>query len=225
MHQDDSSTSFGERTAVDELLKQRKEKPEIKVQDFETEQIYLWTPEKFRERLTLMRDMISYYGDSPGENPFIDEPEPLLIGEGYYSLEALANFIDNPATINLIGTTFEVHGKLDVNIIPVNPDGTDEELELIPDEPSDLIDQRIDFMVQIDKATDLPEDLCRDVYVEYQFYLDQTKYKSEVCKGKNRNPDINYKHKHTCEIVTKMLVEYLEKDVMVFRVYGFADVK
>jgi hypothetical protein len=67
--------------------------------------------------------------------------------------------------------------------------------------------------------------LCRDVYVEYQFYLDQTKYKTKVCTGKNRNQDIDYKHQHTVEIVTKMLVEYLEKDVMVFRVYGFADVK
>lgn len=27
------------------------------------------------------------------------------------------------------------------------------------------------------------------------------------------------------EIVTKMLVDYLEKEVLVFRVYGFADVK
>jgi hypothetical protein len=36
---------------------------------------------------------------------------------------------------------------------------------------------------------------------------------------------INYSRQHTVEIVTKMLVDYLEKDVMVFRVYGFADVK
>ena len=108
----------------------------------------MWTPEKFRERLIMMRDMIAYYGDTPGENPFVDNPEPLLIGEGYYSLEALANLIDNPATINLIGTTFEVHGKLNLNIVPVNPDGNeDDELEFIPDEPSDLIDQRIDFIV------------------------------------------------------------------------------
>ena len=71
----------------------------------------------------------------------------------------------------------------------------------------------------------MPEDLCRDVYVEYQFYLDATKYKTEACSGMNRNPQFNYRHKHTVEIVTKMLVDYLEKDVMVFRVYGFADIK
>lgn len=54
-------------------------------------------------------------------------------------MEALANLIDNPATVNLIGSTYEVHGKLEVNIIPVNPDGTDD-LEFVPDEPSDLHD-------------------------------------------------------------------------------------
>lgn len=133
--------------------------------------------------------------------------------------------IDNPATVNLIGSTFEVHGKLELNITPVNPDGTSEDLDFIPDEPSDLIDQRIDFVVDIIKAYDLPEDLCRDIYVEYSFYLDPTKYKTGVIVGKERSPAINYKKQHTVEIVTKMLVEYLEKEVMVFRMYGFADVK
>lgn len=148
-----------------------------------------------------------------------------MIGEGYYSLEALANLIDNPATVNLIGSTFEVHGKLDLNITPCNPDGSFEELDFIPDEPSDLIDQRIDFIVEISRAVDLPEDLCRDIYVEYSFYLDPTKYKTQVIVGKERSPAISYKKQHTVEIVTKMLVDYLEKEVMVFRVYGFADVK
>lgn len=46
-----------------------------------------------------------------------------------------------------------------------------------------------------------------------------------MVKGNNRSPTIAYRKKHTVEIVTKMLVDYLEKDVMVFRVYGFADVK
>lgn len=148
----------------------------------------------------------------------------MLIGEGYYSLEALANLIDNPASVNLIGSTYEVHGKLEVNIIPVNPDGT-EDLEFVPDEPSELHDQRIDFIVKIDKALELPEDLCRDVYVEYQWYLDHDKHKTKICDGKDRNPVIDYSHQHTVEIVTKMLVDYMEKEVMVFRVYGFADVK
>lgn len=40
----------------------------------------------------------------------------------------------------------QVYGKLDVNIVPVNQEGG-VELDFIPDEPADLIDQRIDFVV------------------------------------------------------------------------------
>ena len=63
----------------------------------------------------------------------------MLVGEGYYSLEAQAIFINNPATVNLIGWTFEVHGKLEYNILLVNTE-VNEDLDFTPDEPSDLID-------------------------------------------------------------------------------------
>ena len=122
-----------------------------------------------------MRDLLSTYEDRgelphllPDDNPFFDVPKPILIGEGYYMLQPLANLIDNPAMINLIGRTFEVYGKLNVNIIPVDPTGS-EDLpdEMIPDEPEDLIDTRIDYIVQIDSAVDLPSNFCRNTYVEY----------------------------------------------------------
>lgn len=177
-----------------------------------------------------MKDMIALYTEqgtlpdmSELENPFYDEPEPMLIGEGFYSLQGLANLMDNPSKINLIGSTFEVHGKLDINIVPVNSEGS-EELDFIPDEPSDLIDQRIDFIVQIDRAHELPENLCRDVFAEYSFYLEPTKYRTKVVEGKNRNPEFGYNKLHTVEIVTKMLVDYLEKETLCIRLYGFGDV-
>jgi hypothetical protein len=78
-----------------------------------------------------------------------------------------------------MGPTFKIHGKLEVNIIPVNFDGS-EDLEFIPDEPNDLVDQRIDFVVQISRAIELPENFCKDVFAEYSFYLDPTKYRTTV---------------------------------------------
>jgi len=97
-----------------------------------------------------------------------------LIGEGYYRLEPLGYLIDTPATVNLIGNTFEVFGKLVVNIIPCDPSGTDEPPdEIIPEVPEDLLNNRIDFVVQIEGAKDLPQNFCRDVYCEYSFYLDK----------------------------------------------------
>ena len=140
---------------VDSLLKARKEQIEIRVDDFINDQMYMWSPNKFKERLIVMRDLLSTYEDKgelpdlePADNPFFDAPQPQLIGEGYYILQPLANLIDNPAQINLIGRTFEVFGKLNVNVIPVDQTGS-EDLpdEMIPDEPEDLIDTRIDYVV------------------------------------------------------------------------------
>lgn len=54
----DEGYNMGDKYPVDELLKQRKEKPEVKVENFDNNQIYLWTPDKFRDRLIMMRDML-----------------------------------------------------------------------------------------------------------------------------------------------------------------------
>ena len=66
--------------------------------------------------------------------------------------------------------------------------------------------------------------MCRDVFAEYSFYLDPTKYRTKLVEGKNRNPEFGYKKLHTVEIVTKILVEYLEKETLCVRLYGFGDV-
>ena len=76
----------------------------------------------------------------------MDAPEPLLIGEEYYSLEAVSNLIDNLTTCNLIGSTFEIHGKLKLNIIPFNPDGS-KDPAFFPDEPNDVKYEKLDFIV------------------------------------------------------------------------------
>lgn len=193
----------------------------------------MWSPNKFRERLIVMRDLLSTYEDKgelpelmPEDNPFYDAPQPQLIGEGYYMLEPLANLIDNPAQINLIGRTFEVFGKLNVNIIPVDQDGN-EDLpdEMIPDEPEDLIGSRIDYVIKIEQAVDLPFNFCRDTFVEYQLYLNEEKFRTPSVKGNNRNPIFDYSNQHTQEYVTDGFIKYLKEDFLIFRVYGFVSTK
>ena len=132
---------------ADEIMGEKKYKLEVTVNNLMTEEMYIWDSNKFNDRLVMMRDLLSQYeegGEIPEiemhDNPFIDTPEPTLIGEGYYRLEPLAYLIDNPVVINLIGTTFKVHGQLDVNILPVDQNGQELSDELIPDDPEDLID-------------------------------------------------------------------------------------
>ena len=56
--------------------------------------------------------------------------EPIKLAEGYFVLEPLSYLIDNPVSINLVSTTSDFCGKLDVNIIPVDPHGSED----LPDE-------------------------------------------------------------------------------------------
>ena len=55
-------SSTGEK--AENLLKARKEQVEIRVDNHLHDQIYMWTKEKFYERLIVMRDLLSTYEDS-----------------------------------------------------------------------------------------------------------------------------------------------------------------
>lgn len=178
---------------------------EVKVNNLDTEEQYIWDRAKFKDRLIVMRDLLAIY-EVQGEvdnlnlddNPFMDKQEPAIIGEGYFRLEPLSYLIDNPVSINLIGSNYENHGQLDVNVIPVDQEGNEELAdEDLPDQPEDLLDRRIDFVVNIIKARNLPSNFCKDVFVEYQLYLEEEKYRTAVIAGKNRDPEFNYTKHHT----------------------------
>ncbi len=143
----------------------------------------------------------------------MDKPQPLLIGQGYCILKPLAYLLDNPATISLIGATSDINGKLEVNIIPVDenedPDLPD---DMIPDTPMDLVSTRIDFIVHIIRAYDLPKDFCRDVFCEYQFYIEKDIIRTPIMPGKNQRPEYDFRNHHTIDYCSETCVEYLLKD-------------
>lgn len=66
--------------------------------------------------------------------------------------------------------------------------------EILPDAPEDLIGQRIDFAVLIEKAVDLPEDFCKNVFCEYKFYLDDESVRTPEIPGKHRSPVFEYRN-------------------------------
>ncbi len=75
----------------------------------------------------------------PSEDPFCDDPQPVLIGQGYLKLEPLAYILDNPFSVTLFGSTHKKNGKLEINILPVDENGHDEYPEdNITDDPKDL---------------------------------------------------------------------------------------
>jgi hypothetical protein len=55
--------------------------------------------------------------------------------------------------------------------------------------------------------------------------LSEDKYRTNVVVGSNRNPIYNYTQQHTQEWVTDGFIKYLKEDCLIFRVYGFAEIK
>jgi len=90
-----------------------------------------------------------------------------MLGQGYYALKPLAFLIDNPCTIPIIIQGGKSKTKMNVNVVPCDasgdPDGIPE--EMFTDNPEDLRGHRMDFIVEIDDALDLPAESCKDVYV------------------------------------------------------------
>ena len=114
-----------------------------------------------------------------------------------------------------------------MNIEPVDEDGVSEIAdEMIPESPMELVNQRIDFNVIISKVFDLPPNFCKDVYVEYTFYLNnEIKYHTETIIGKAQEKEFEYKKHHTVDVCTEHFINYLLNEQMCFKVYGLPDIQ
>ena len=94
--------------------------------------------------------------------------------------------IDNPVDIPIVATDNKIIGQLSMNVVPCEEDGNEELNEdMLSDDPFDLIGQSLDFKVKIDKVSGLPYDQFQNIFCEYEFYIDQKKYKTTVFQGKN----------------------------------------
>lgn len=165
---------------------------QIKVENFESGQIHIWTSEKFKDKLIMMRDALQTYEDKefqelqPNEDPFYEKEEPMILGQAFYLLEGLQYLMDDARTIPIVSITNEIFGMIDVNVVPCDEDGNELSLDDLDDdiEPEHLLNQTLDFKVKIDRITKLPENFCTNIFCEYKFYMDDTKYTTEVHEGR-----------------------------------------
>ena len=68
------------------------------------------------------------------------------------------------------------------------------------------------FKVKIDKITDLPENFCRDVLVEYTSFYDNVVHTTKLVKEKNKNPVFDEFFEHRIEYLTKDDIDLLLKE-------------
>ena len=141
-------------------------------------------------------------------------------------LEGLAYLMDNPRKIPIVASNHQIYGQIDINVVPCDEAG-DEELDedILTDDPMDLLNQTLDFKVKIHQISNLPEDFCRNIYCEYEFFMDKEKHTSQICMGKNQSPTLNFEKQHHIDCVTKYLIDYLLNDKLTIRIFGNQELK
>ena len=207
----------------------------VKVDNKEDNYYYQWNTEKFTDRLEMMRELLNEYydkGELPDfsdkdKDPFWDPPEPLLIGTCYLQLKNLSYMLDNELEAKIMSTEGNegVRGKLAIKYYPCDASGEGEpDDELLVEEPNELLGKEIHFRVEIDRAIDLPKDLCKNVFVTYQFKHEPgVIYSTEEHAGQDRNPAFNYKKVHNIDLITDYILEYFDSGNIPFKAYAYPE--
>lgn len=99
----------------------------------------------------------------------------MLLGVAYYKLEPLGFLINNPlenaSIININSPSYPIVGSLNIDVFPHDENG--EEYEDVPEDPSELVGKCVYFSVIIKSVSDLPENFCKNVYVEYEMFYNK----------------------------------------------------
>lgn len=105
-----------------------------------------------------------------------------------------------------------VRGNLLVKYWPCAEDGIGEaEDDVMCDEPSELVGKEIWFRVEIDQASNLPAELCKNVFVTYQFKHEPgIIYSTGEFEGQTPDPVFNYKKTHHIDLVTDYIIDYID---------------
>ena len=81
----DDSTVYGGGSGQAAIQEQQDE-VQVKVENFDTGGIHIWSAEKFQDKLVMMRDALQSYEENefaeldPEVDPFFEKAEPILLG-------------------------------------------------------------------------------------------------------------------------------------------------
>ena len=131
-------------------LKVEKREFQIKVDNREDGYFYLWEPDKFVNRVEIMRAQFNDYVESGGtqtpdfsdkeQDPFWDPPEPVLIGKAYKQMKNLSYTLENDEDVRIFTANTHVktgeQGTIKCSYWPCDYDGTGEpDDDVICDDP------------------------------------------------------------------------------------------
>ena len=211
----------------------KRRKTEVAIQvEFEGKVVYEWSRDTLENRIFLMRELFeSFCEDKTVVDTLIDEQDPFwdpvqtdkLIGTARILLESLTMQLENEVDAKIMSAEGRPVGTVHIEIWPLSKSGSttfpDDELAV---DANDLMGTKLWFKLRVKEARGLPEKMCTDVRMEYNFYLDETPYRVGPCPGENINPVFNYEKVHVIESVTSRLLQYLTEEAITFNVYAIS---
>jgi len=201
----------------------------------ESQAVAMWEYEAFVDRLFLMRELYTNFVEcgrdlgaalqTVDKDPFFVKQGAALIGRSTIYLDSLLYVLPIEESTPIIDYKGKEEGELKVKIIPhlsENPPATEEDEEDIAEKLQDLYGQRLGITVFVESARGLPATRNTNVYVRYGFFLDDEPHKTEQCKYRTINPTLNFQKTHWIT-VTEEFKKYVEKEGIVFEVFGSQD--
>jgi hypothetical protein len=197
----------------------------IRVENYEEGTVYYWNTETFTNRYDMMKDLFDKYNDEDydienlkiEDDPLWDEPKQTLLGYGFYKLEPLAYLMANETQSLILSPNGMSMGSMIVDVIPHDDD--ENEFEDIPDDPSELISQPLNFKVYIKECSNLPDYFCRGVQVEYSSFHDNMTYKTKMIEGKNKNPVFEEYFQHHIEYLSRDDIDFMVKEMVIINIF------
>jgi len=197
---------------------------QIRVTSTDSSNYWTWSTVKFESRLYIMRDLYQSYLDlgprdiPKKEDPFWDPPEALEIGKAYVYLKALSQLVEIESEFSIVDYKGEAQGALGVEIFPLNPDGSPADYLDLPEE---LLGKPAQFEIRIGSAKGIPQKLCNDVYVVYNFF--DREFETDTCETRSTTePKFDHRQIVSFPCVDERLLNYLLKDAATFEVKGFS---
>ena len=204
----------------------------IRVENFEEGDVYYWSQNVFNDRYDSLKEIYNKFLEEnyditflpKDEDPLFDTPQQSLLGYAFYKLEPLAYLMSNCTSIPIISINGEVEGSVTIDVVPVDENG--KEFEEIPENPMDLVGENLQFYVHIKEVKDLPDNFCKGVQIEYTFF-DNQNYKTKIYNedGKENSFNIDEKFEHKISYLNEEDVEFLNKDKICFKIYGYEKVE
>lgn len=148
----------------------------------------------------------------------------MLVGTSFLSLKNLGYMLNNDLDAKILSSEGAqgVRGQCMVKYWPCAENGVDEpEDDVMCDEPHELVGKEIWFRVEIDYASNLPPELCKNVFVQYSLkHEPNVVFRTESCEGLSQNPKFNYSKVHHIPTVSDWIIDYIDSSNIAFKVYA-----